>query len=106
MDDDPRRHTNFHKLDLRPMPEQLLESARSRCGLLAFRGIYVLKKILGALQRIAYSTRCARTPKSPTHNRLVLSAARRMNLNAEELPYQMLRISDGERQVYSTDFNF
>ena len=75
-------------------------------GLLAFRGIYVLKKILGAVQRIAYSTRRARTPKGPLHNRLVLAAARTMNLRAEELPYQILRISDGEKQVYSTDFNF
>jgi cyanophycin synthetase len=29
-----------------------------------------------------------------------------MNLRVDELPYQMLRISDGERILYSTDFNF
>jgi cyanophycin synthetase len=29
-----------------------------------------------------------------------------MNLRVDELPYRMLRISDGERLVYSTDFNF
>jgi cyanophycin synthetase len=105
------RYMNSHKLD-RLMyagqctgAKQLLETARSRCSLLAFRGICVLKKILAALQRIAYPRR-ARTPKSSMHDRLVLSAARKVNLRAEELPYQMLRISDGERLVYSTDFNF
>jgi D-alanine-D-alanine ligase-like ATP-grasp enzyme len=105
-------HMSFHILDLRHKyvgqcagATQLLESARSRCSLLIFRAIHVLKRILGALQRIAYPRR-ARTPKSPLHNRLVLSAAREMNLRVDELPYQMLRISDGERLVYSTDFNF
>ena len=77
----------------------------ARCGLLVFRGIYVLKKILAVLQRIAHPRR-ARTPKSPLHNRLVQAAARNVNLTAEELPYQMLRISDGKRLIYSTDFNF
>ncbi len=78
---------------------------RPEGSLLAFRGARVLKKILGALKRIAYPTR-ARTAKSPLHNRLVAAAARKMNLTVDELPYQMLRISDGERLVYSTDFNF
>jgi len=78
---------------------------RARYGLLLFRGIHALRKILAALRRIAGSRR-ARTPKSPLHNRLVLAAARKLNLGVEGLPYQMLRISDGKRQVYSTDFNF
>lgn len=88
---------SFHK--------QLLETARCRCGLSAFRGMYVLKTILATLRRIAYPRR-AQTPKSPTHDRLVASAARKMNLRVDELPYRMLRISDGKRLVYSTDFNF
>lgn len=106
------RYMSFHRLDLRrncvaqsTSAKQLVETACSRWSLLLFRGIYVLKRILGALRRIAYPGR-ARTPKSPMHNRLVLSAARKMNLRVDELPYQMLRISDGERLVYSTDFNF
>jgi glutathione synthase/RimK-type ligase-like ATP-grasp enzyme len=40
------------------------------------------------------------------HNRLVLAAARELNLSVDELPYQMLRISDGKKLLYSTDFNF
>ena len=83
----------------------LIERARSRCGLLSFRGIYVLKKILARMQRIARPRR-ARAAKSATHNRLVLSAARQLGLRAEELSYRMLRISDGNRLVYSTDFDF
>ena len=82
-----------------------LPGLRPKSSLLVFRGTYVLKKILGTVQRIAYPTR-ARKPKSPMHNRLVAAAARKMNLTVDELPYQMLRISDGERLVYSTDFNF
>jgi cyanophycin synthetase len=82
-----------------------LETFRCRCSLFVFRGIHVLTRILGALRRIAYPRR-ARRPKSPMHNRLVLSAARKMSLMVDELPYQMLRISDGKRVVYSTDFNF
>ena len=85
-------------------PRQPLESVRSRCGLLAFRGRYVLKGILEVLQRLAHRRR-AQAPKQ-MHNRLVLSAARTMNLRVDELPYQMLRISDGNKLVYSTDFNF
>jgi cyanophycin synthetase len=73
--------------------------------LLLFRGTYAFKRILGAVRRIAQPKR-ARKPKSPVHNRLVAAAARKMNLEVDELPYQMLRISDGERLVYSTDFNF
>jgi cyanophycin synthetase len=86
-------------------PKQRLEAVRSRCSLLAFRGSYVLKRILETLQRIG-SPRRARAPKSAMHNRLVLSAARTIGLQVDELPYQMLRISDGKRRVYSTDFNF
>jgi D-alanine-D-alanine ligase-like ATP-grasp enzyme len=82
-----------------------LETIRYRCSLFVFRGIHVLKRILGVLRRIAYARR-ARTRKSPMHNRLVLSAARKVSLRVDELPYQMLRISDGERVVCSTDFNF
>jgi cyanophycin synthetase len=78
---------------------------RSRAGLLAFRGVYVIAKILRAVQQLARPRR-ARTPKSALHNRLVLSAARGIDLRVDELPYQMLRISDGNRLVYSTDFNF
>jgi cyanophycin synthetase len=108
----PDRYMSSYKLGLRrkyagqsTSTRQFLETARSRCGLFVFRGLYVLRRILGALQRIAYRRR-ARTPKSPMHDRLVLSAARKMNLRVDELPYQMLRISDGERLLYSTDFNF
>lgn len=82
-----------------------LPGLRPKSGLWVFRGTYVLKKILGAARRIARPTR-ARKPKSPMHNRLVAAAARKMNLTVDELPYQMLRISDGEGLVYSTDFNF
>jgi cyanophycin synthetase len=57
------------------------------------------------VQRLAYPRR-ARTPKSALHNRLVLSAARKIDLRVDELPSQILRISDGKRLVYSTDFNF
>lgn len=76
-----------------------------RCGMLAFRARHVVKRIVGGLQRMALRRR-ARKPKNPTHNRLVLAAARTMNLTVDELPYQMLRISDGNRLLYSTDFNF
>jgi cyanophycin synthetase len=40
------------------------------------------------------------------HDRLVRAAAREMNLRVDELPYGFLRISDGTRIVYSSDFNF
>jgi cyanophycin synthetase len=83
----------------------LLDTVRARSGLLAFRGRYVLGRILRAVQQLARPRR-ARAPKSALHNRLVLSAARRIDLRVDELPYQMLRISDGKRLVYSTDFNF
>jgi D-alanine-D-alanine ligase-like ATP-grasp enzyme len=84
---------------------QLMENARSQCGLFAFRGLYVLKKILEVLRR-STSPRRARTPKNLMHNRLVMSAARKMKLRVDHLPYQVLRLSDGNRLVYSTDFNF
>jgi cyanophycin synthetase len=84
---------SLHRLDL------------GRCGLAVFRAIYVLNRILGILQRMA-SARRVRKPKSALHNKLVLSAARTLKLRVDELPYQMLRISDGERTLYSTDFNF
>jgi cyanophycin synthetase len=76
-----------------------------RCGLLMFRARHVLKRVVAGLQRMA-ARRRARKPKNPTHNRLVLAAARAMNLRVDELPYQMLRISDGKRLLYATDFNF
>lgn len=76
-----------------------------RCGLLAFRGLRTLKGVAAALQRIARPRR-ARAPESALHNRLVLSAARAMGLRVDELPFGMLRISDGRRLLYSTDFNF
>ena len=68
------------------------------------RGIHVSKRILAAVQRIVHR-RHARTLKS-VHNSLLLAAARRMNLEVDELPYQILRISDGRTFVYATDFNF
>ena len=74
-------------------------------GLLVFRAIHVLKKLLEVARRIAAARR-AQTPQSQMHNRLVASAARALNLAVDELPYRMLRISDGKRLVYSTDFNF
>lgn len=100
-----------HGLDLRPKhagrsarAKRLLEKARSRWSLLAFRGIHASKRVLGTLQQITHGRR-PRTSKS-LHNRLVLAAARRMNLRVDELPYQILRISNGQRLLYSTDFNF
>lgn len=74
-------------------------------GLLVFRGRRILSKVAEVLKRIV-APRRARSPKSPLHNRLVAAAARKVNLTVEELPYQVLRISDGDRLVYSTDFNF
>jgi cyanophycin synthetase len=86
-------------------PRELLEAVRSRGGLAAFRAIHVLQRILEVLRRLAQPRR-ARAAKSASHDRLVLSAARAIGLRVDELPYRMLRISDGTRRVYSTDFNF
>lgn len=101
-----KQYMSSRKAGLQPeyVGKQLLEMARSRWSFLAFRGIHTSKRILEAVQRIAHR-RHARTLKS-IHNGLVLAAARRMNLTVDELPYQILRISDGRRLVYSTDFNF
>ena len=80
-------------------------AAPSQGGLVAFRGLHVLKRILGAARRIARPRR-RETPEAVEDNRLVRAAAEAMALRVEELPYQMLRISDGSRMLYSTGFNF
>jgi cyanophycin synthetase len=77
----------------------------ARASLFVFRWNHLLKNMLGRLRRMA-RPRLARSPKSPMHNRLVAAAARRMHLEVDELPYRMLRISDGKRLLYATDFNF
>jgi cyanophycin synthetase len=74
-------------------------------GLVVFRGLRVLRKGADVARRMALPRR-ARAPQSPLHNRLVAAAARKIGLAVDELPYQVLRLSEGERVVYSTDFNF
>lgn len=83
-----------------------LSTISYRTSLLAYRGAHLAQRIARGVARRASSLKGERSSGRPAHDQLVFLAAGRANLNVEDLPYGFLRISDGERVLYSKDFDF
>src|SRR5437016_476693 len=83
-----------------------LRDIQFRCIVLLFRGCRVVTKFTKLIFRhLLYPAR-KQEPIHVTHNRLVLTAARKLNLKVDQLPDQFLRISDRQKVIYTSDFDF
>jgi len=84
-----------------------LKELPPRCILFFIRCLYfVAKYVKLVFRRLLHPAAKKPESKSAMHNRLILAAARKLSLKADELPYQFLRISDGAMVIYSRDFDF
>jgi len=84
-----------------------LHAPRARIALLTHRRLQPLRKYPGILlRRLPFRRREAPVDKWAQINGLVSAAARKLDLQVAQLPYDFLRITDGATVLYSRDFDF
>jgi cyanophycin synthetase len=83
-----------------------MATIRFQAALFGLRGVHLFKRTVRFLLKRVGGPARRPEPAKARHDRLVRAAAGAMALKVDELPYGFLRISDGRKTIYSSDFNF